>query len=258
MRILIVDDEIKAVRDLELSLREVVPSAEIGTATKADTALEMFAEREFDVAFLDVNMPVKDGMTIAKEMIKLRPKINIIMVTAYPQYALDAVKLYVCDYIVKPALPEDLSRALEHLRYPVPEENHERLYVRCFGSFEVFYDGEPVHFNRAKVKELFAYLIDRNGSTATNAEIRAVLWQDKASDEEKQQKYFALIVHELRSWLEELGLSDIFLQSRNAYAIVPDKINCDYFAALIKNEIEGYKGEYMTQYNWAAHHFKLL
>ena len=257
MKILIVDDEIKAVRDLELTLKELIPSAEIKTATKADTALGIFREREFDVAFLDVNMPVKDGLDIAKEMIKLRPAINIIMVTAYPQYALDAVKLYVCDYIVKPALPEDLSRALEHLRYPVPEA-HEGLYVRCFGSFEVFFDGEPVHFSRAKVKELFAYLIDRNGSTATNAEIRAVLWEDKASDEEKQQKYFAIIVHELRSWLEDLGMSDIFLQSCNSYAIVPDKINCDYFDAIGKNGLAGYKGEYMSQYNWAAHRFKLL
>lgn len=257
MKILIVDDEIKAVHDLEIALKEIVPSAKTETATKADTALEMFAEREFDVAFLDVNMPVKDGLTIAKEMIKLRPKTNIIMVTAYPQYALDAVKLYVSDYIVKPALPEDLSRALEHLRYPVPK-THEGLYVRCFGSFEVFYDGEPVHFNRAKAKELFAYLIDRNGSTATNAEIRAVLWQDKASGEEKQQKYFAQITRDLRLKLNELGLSDIFLQSRNEYAIVPDKINCDYFDTLAKNGIEGYKGEYMTQYNWAVHRFKLL
>ena len=69
--------------------------------------------------------------------------------------------------------------------------------------------------------------------------------------EEKQQKYFAQITYELRSKLEELGLSDIFLQSRNAYAIVPGKINCDYFAAIAKNEIGGYKGEYMTQYSWA-------
>lgn len=257
MRILIVDDEISAVRDLVLSLKEIVQAADIKTATSSDAALKLFREREFDVAFLDVNMPVKDGLTVAKEMIALRPVINIIMVTGYPQYALDAVKLYVCDYIVKPVLPEDLSRALAHLRNPVPEK-HEGLFVKCFGSFEVFYDGEPVRFGRAKVKELFAYLIDRNGSTATNAEIRAVLWEDKAADVEKQRKYFAQIVYELRTKLDELGLSDIFLQNRDAYSIVPDKINCDYYTALGSNDMKGYKGEYMTQYNWAAHRFKLL
>ena len=89
-------------------------------------------------------------------------------------------------------------------------------------------------------------------------ECRLFLKYATASDEEKQQKYFAIIVHDLRSKLEELGLSDIFLQSRNAYAIVPDKINCDYFDALAQNELDGYKGEYMTQYNWAVHRFKLL
>jgi len=257
MRILIVDDEKNSVRDLELSLREIVPGAEIETASSSDTALEIFRGGEFDVAFLDVNMPVKDGLDIAKEMISLHPTINIIMVTGYPQYALDAVKLYVCDYIVKPALPEDLSRALAHLRYPVAGAR-KGLYVRCFGSFEVFYDGEPIHFRRAKAKELFAYLIDRSGSTATNAEIRAVLWEDKAADIEKQRKYFAQIVYELRTKLDGLGLSDIFLQSRDAYSVVPDRISCDYYDALGSNEMDEYKGEYMTQYNWAAHRFKLL
>ena len=257
MRIIIVDDEYNAVRDLELSLREIVPTAEISTATKADTALELFREREFDAAFLDVNMPVMDGLTLAKEMIALRPMINIIIVTGFPQYALDAVKLYVCDYIIKPALPEDLSRALAHLRNPIPE-TQEGLFIRCFGSFEVFYDGEPVRFGRAKVKELFAYLVDRNGSTATNAEIRAALWEDKATDEEKQRKYFALIVHELRTKLDELGLSEVFRQSRDAYSIIPDKLNCDYYTALRRKDITVYNGEYMTQYNWAVHHFKKL
>ena len=233
MRVLIVDDEISAVRDLALSLEDIDPTAEIVTATKADTALQLFKERTFDVVFLDVNMPKKDGLTIAKEMIALRPTINIIMVTGFPQYALDAVKLYVCDYIVKLALPEDLSRALEHLRYPV-SETRKGLYVRCFGNFDVFFDGKPVHFGRAKVKELFAYLIDRRGSSATNAEIRAVLWEDKTSNNEKQYKYFAQIVYELRKKLESLGLSDIFVQSRNAYSIVPDKINCDYYKADIQ------------------------
>ncbi len=83
MRIIIVDDEYNAVRDLELSLREIVPTAEISTAAKADTALELFREREFDVAFLDVNMPVMDGLTLAKEMIALRPMVVLLMILYY-------------------------------------------------------------------------------------------------------------------------------------------------------------------------------
>lgn len=257
MNILIVDDEEAVLRYLSRMTEKTVPGAVITVCDSSEKALVLCKKEHFDVAFLDVNMPEIDGISLAKKMLRSCPIMNIVMVTAYPQFALDAMKLYVCDYIIKPPLPEDIQKALSHLRYPVVE-TRKGLYVQCFGNFEVFYDGEPVRFGRAKTKELFAYLIDRRGSTATNAEIRAVLWQDKASDEEKQQKYFAQITYELRSKLEGLGLSDIFLQSRNAYSIVPDKIKCDYFAAAGSNGLEGYKGEYMTQYSWAVQRFRLL
>ena len=251
MRILIVDDEESALHDISRMLKKVVPDAHIETADEAEKALELFRECEFDVAFLDIKMPVKDGLTIAKEMKQYRPLINVIMVTGFPQYALDAVRLYVSDYIVKPVLPEDLSRALANLRYPV-SEIYKGLYVRCLGSFEVFFDGEPVHFGRAKVKEFFAYLIDRRGSTATNAEIRAVLWQDEATDDVKQRKYLAQLAYELRQKLEEYGAADIFIQSRDSYAVDAKKIRCDYYTALKRNEISEYRGEYMSQYSWAV------
>ena len=137
----------------------------------------------------------------------------------------DAVKLYVSDYILKPARAEDIKNALANLRHPVKEER-KGLYVHCFGNFEVFYDGEPVRFGRAKVKELFAYLIDRRGASATNAEIRAALWGDEVKDDRKQRTYFSQIVYGLRTKLEELGREDIFVQSRDSYAVSVEKIPC--------------------------------
>ncbi len=254
MKILIVDDEYAALRDLDRALRKVVPEAEILMVDEVETAIALCKERPFDVVFLDINMPEKDGLTLAKEMKQIQPMMNIVMVTAYPQYALDAMKLYVSDYILKPAMTEDLRSALAHLRNPV-RRNRKGLYVRCFGNFEVFWDGEVVRFNRAKVKELFAYLIDRNGSTATNAELRAVLWKDEVSDDQKQRKYFAQIVYELRQKLEELGCGDILAQSRDSYALIPEKIPCDYYLARQQDAdaIAGYEGEYMNQYEWAVH-----
>ena len=110
-------------------------------------------------------------------------------------------------------------------------------------------NGEAVRFGRAKVKELFAYLIDRRGASATNAELRAILWGDEAVDEEKQRNYFAQIVYGLREKLEELGVGDIFVQSRDFYAVVPEKIPCDYYSALERNLLQPfrYEGEYMKK-----------
>ncbi|MCR5451504.1 MAG: response regulator [Lachnospiraceae bacterium] len=251
MKLLIVDDEIGALRDLTRVVKKVIPDEEILTSKNSKNALEICKEKPLDVIFLDINMPDIDGLTLAKKIKTIQPGINIIMVTAYPDYALDAFKLYVSDYILKPADPEHVKRALAHLRNPIRQTN-KGLYVQCFGNFEVFYDGEPVHFGRAKVKELFAYLIDRRGASATNAQLRAILWMDDATNNENQRKYFARIVHDLQVCLDKLGLSDIFLHSRNSYAIVPDKIPCDYYQALEKDPLvmSKYQGEYMFQYEW--------
>ena len=252
MNILIVDDEVTALRDLARVLRDAAPEATVETADGAKKALASCRKQAFDVAFLDITMPDKDGLTLAKELKQLCPLLNIVMVTAYPQYALDAMRLYVSDYILKPARRDEVRRALANLRNPIRKER-KGLFVQCFGSFEVFYDGEAVKFGRSKAKELFAYLIDRCGASASNAELRAVLWRDEANDSEKQRKYFALIVHELRSRLEALGCDDVFVQRRDSYAVVPDRIPCDYYLALERDaQASGrYRGEYMSQYAWA-------
>ena len=164
------------------------------------------------------------------------------------------------DYILKPALAEDVRMALTHLRNPVPDRK-KGLFVQCFGNFAVFYDGEAVHFRRAKAKELFAYLIDRRGAPATNAELRAVLWEDGAENSDRKRRYFAQIVYELRRTLEGLGCTELFVQSRNSYAIRPENISCDYYLALSQKDIQlsgCYEGEYMSQYSWAEQRLGIL
>lgn len=252
MDVLIVDDERTALKNLTRVLKKVVPDAVIAETDESDGALKLCREAIFDVVFLDINMPDKDGLTLAKEIKQIRPGINIVIVTAYPEYALKAYKLYVSDYLMKPVSTEDLKNTLANLRNPLKQER-KGLYVQCFGDFVVFFDGKAVNFGRAKTKEMFAYLIDRKGAQCTNAQIRAALWGDYVRDDKKQWHYLAQIAYELRSKLEELGIGEIFVQSRDSYAIVPEKIPCDYYQALEKNpqEFARFEGEYMRQYEWA-------
>ena len=49
----------------------------------------------------------------------------------------------------------------------------EKLQVHCFGHFEVFYNDKPVIFKRKQTKELFAFLVDRQGSAATASDINS-------------------------------------------------------------------------------------
>ena len=74
-------------------------------------------------------------------------------------------------------------------------------------------------------------------------------------ENEKQRKYFAQLIYELQNWLDARGLSDVFIHSRDSYAVAPEKIACDYYRALAHDlrALSMYQGEYMCQYEWAAY-----
>ena len=252
MTILVVDDEAAARRDLLRVLTEVAPGANVLQAGNAKDALSVCRETDVDVAMLDIHLPGQDGLSLAAQLKELSPLINIVMVTAYPQYALDALNLYVGGYLLKPVTPDKLREALRNLRNPVSEKE-KGLYVRCFGSFEVFFDGEIVRFPRTQSKEVFAYLIDRNGAAATTDELCAVLWEDEQIPPEKQRNYFYHIYRDLKDTLTSLGYGDILTGSRGSYAVIPERIACDYYLAMQRDRdaLRNFRGEYMGQYSWA-------
>lgn len=251
MNILIVDDERTALNDLKNVLGKTAPAAIVYMAEHPDEAIRLSREIDFEVAFLDIQMPGMDGLSLAQELKRILPALNIVMVTAYQEYAYDAFKLYASDYILKPVMPEDVKRALQNLRNPI-ESSRKGLYIQCFGNFEVFCDDKIVNFRRAKAKEMLAYMIDRKGASATHAELCAILWEDNEGERERSN-YFSQVVYALRAGLKELGCEDVLIHNRNSYAIAPDRIECDYYRMLAGDfqAAAAFQGEYMTQYSWA-------
>lgn len=81
-------------------------------------AFEENAENKIDIAFLDIETPVINGIQLAKKLKKVNPLVNIIFVTAYDTYALDAYKLHASGYITKPVNESKIKEELDGLRYP--------------------------------------------------------------------------------------------------------------------------------------------
>lgn len=252
MKIMLVDDERSALRDLERIVRHAEPQAEIVTAGSSAEALEICRQGDVHIAFLDIQLPEMDGLSLAKELVAMVPEINIIMVTGYSEYALDAFKVYASDFIVKPATLLDVRNALAHLRNPFNKED-KGLRIQCFGDFEVFYDGQKVRFGRSKAKELLAYLIDRKGAASNTNRICAALWE--TDNGARTKNHFRQIVSELRRILNHYDASDILIHSRDSFAIDTTKVNCDYYRFLDSDPIAAasYRGEYMSQYDWAEY-----
>ena len=245
---LIVDDENILLEGMKELVQQALPKANIVVCMNARTALEEAKDKQFEIAFLDIELPGKSGLFLAKELLAIHPKTNIIFVTAYSQYAYESYDLFASGYLLKPTSLKDIKKALKNLRYPITDI----LRVQCFGNFQVFYNNEPVVFKRSKAKELFAYLIDRNGSFCTMGELMAILWEDREVDETVQSQLRHLI-SDLRKALREVNEEDILIKERNRLAVDTNKIQCDYFDYLKgdKKARNKFQGEYMTQYSWA-------
>lgn len=176
---------------------------------------------------------------------------NIIFVTAYAEYATEAFSIYASGYLMKPLEKEAVEKAFENLRFPIAKSK-KLLRIKCFGNFEVFCKDVPVVFGRSKAKEVFAYLVDRNGAGVNTAELCAVLWEDSV-EQLKNRHYLRNLISDLKKSLRDCGAEEVFVSSRNLFAIDPDKLDCDYYRYLEHDPeaVKAYHGEYMKQFSWA-------
>ncbi|MDL2254439.1 response regulator [Ruminococcaceae bacterium OttesenSCG-928-I18] len=251
MKIIAADDEQDALGTLTKAIQDAVPDADLSCFTNAVDAVKYAKTQTVDVAFLDIRMPDMDGLSLAENLMKTNPRVNLIFVTGYRDYASDALDLHASGYIDKPATAGAIRFEMEVLRFK-PEPNPPRVKIQCFGNFGVFVDGEPLLFTRAKPKELLAYLIHSEGAFISASQIAAILWEDKEYND-SLRSLVRTVIHRLLAVLKEAGAEDIIIKKWNGTAIDKEKISCDYYQYLHdkKQYADIYRGEYLPEYSWA-------
>jgi DNA-binding LytR/AlgR family response regulator len=114
VRALIADDEENLRALLRRRLAEVWPELEVAAeASDGMGALELAAEYEPDIAFLDIRMPGLDGLEVAR---RLSGRCHLVFVTAYDEYAVSAFERDAVDYLLKPVTAERLAQTVARLK----------------------------------------------------------------------------------------------------------------------------------------------
>ncbi|MDA8345809.1 MAG: LytTR family transcriptional regulator DNA-binding domain-containing protein [Thermaerobacter sp.] len=118
LRALIVDDEPPARAELRYQLERHPDVEVIGEAANVREAQELIRAVEYDVLFLDIQMPSASGLELAQKLHqgRLRPP-YVVFVTAHDAHALPAFSLGAVDYLLKPVSKERLAETLERLRH---------------------------------------------------------------------------------------------------------------------------------------------
>jgi DNA-binding LytR/AlgR family response regulator len=127
IRAVIIEDEPLAAQYLAALLDDTYRVEVVGSATKSEEGLRLCAELRPDAVFVDINLPGKDGVSLATQLTMLPQPPRLVFTTGDANRATDAFRLEAVDYLLKPLDPEQVTQAVNRLlEYLRPFE---------FGSF---------------------------------------------------------------------------------------------------------------------------
>lgn len=115
--IMVDDSKVILTEGLKL-LSEVMPLAEITGFIWPQEAIEYAKMNPIMLAFLDIELGTANGLDLCHTLLEINPRTNVVFLTAYADYSLDAWKTEACGFLLKPMTAEDVKEQLKKLRYP--------------------------------------------------------------------------------------------------------------------------------------------
>ena len=143
MRAIIIEDELNVREGFVKLINAFCPEVKvIDVAGSVESGLEIIDKSEFEILFLDINLPDGSGFDLIHR-VKNR-NFHIIFVTAYDQYAIDAFKISAVDYLLKPVSPDLLKNAIGKLKVTPVEVEDDRLKVLSDRVGETYNSSEKI------------------------------------------------------------------------------------------------------------------
>ena len=117
LKCVVAEDETLLRDSLIALLRDAWPElAVVAACEDGGSALDAIAVHQSDVAFLDIRMPGLSGLEVAAALAEASPRTQVVFVTAYDQYAIDAFDRGALDYLLKPVAPARLAATVQRLK----------------------------------------------------------------------------------------------------------------------------------------------
>ena len=254
MNVIYVDDEAMQIKNFCLTVEGMRRIDHLETFEKGQDALEWVKEHPVDVAFLDIEMPVMNGIELAGKLKDINKNIKIVFVTAYTQYALDAFGVDAIGYLLKPYTSEDVEKELTKAYY-VRDIPKTQIQIKTMPNLQICVDGNPLILGQTKQVELLAYFIDRGEEGVSKIDAMETLWMGYSTE-----SVYWTTMSRLKSMLDEAGISNLIVSKGQAKYINMSIVDCDLYRMQSGEEsaINDYNGKYLEEYVWAAERKKQL
>ena len=243
MRAIIVDDEPIMLRRFARLSADIPDLHLVGEFESAEKALAYARNNPVEVAFLDVAMPITNGVELAKALRIIRPDILIVFISAHDQYIWDFNQIGGDYYIIKPYSKETLEMGRQH----------KELFIQTFGRFTVFRNGKPIPLT-GKAKEILALVVTKRGKEISNEEIYSTIWEERPYSNEKMTVYYNAL-RRLKRLLKEENLQDLLISTQRGQLVNESLFDCDYYAWQDGNmgSRDRFEGEFLSEYSWGEY-----
>lgn len=264
----IIDDERPAIRVLEYHLKKYPEISVAATFTNPLEAIENMHQHQPQVVFLDINMPQLQGIDAASKILDKSPDTEIVFVTAYEQYAIDAFEVHALDYILKPIDPARLKKTIERMmqrQWPEKPPVSQKLMIQTLGKFRIAWENQtPLKWRTEKTKELFLLLLHNKNRNMTKEDMLETLWPEQDPEKVVNQLYNG--IYYIRKALKEYGIDRSMITIDSSYMLKLGGVvtDMDQFVGPAKNyrnlsvdqllDLEtSYSGDYLEgeDYQWA-------
>ena len=116
--VIMVDDSKVILSESLAVLEEAMPNATITGFIWPLEAIEYAKTNRIALAILDIELGTASGLDLCSTLLEINPRTNVVYLTSYPDYSLEAWDTGACGFIVKPLTPEGVCKQLSKLRYP--------------------------------------------------------------------------------------------------------------------------------------------
>lgn len=127
IKVAIVEDEAISSDELKYIISKDGRFKVVGQAYDGISALTLIESEEPDIAFIDINIPGKNGIKLAEDVKEIFPDIILIFLTAYDTYAIRAFELKVYDYILKPYDEKRIAESLNCALNTISNRNENEI-----------------------------------------------------------------------------------------------------------------------------------
>ncbi|MFJ8528084.1 response regulator [Bacillus sp. NPDC094106] len=275
MRAIVVDDETLILHQLKRMLDKLNIFHDVVCFDNSKALISYTKNHSIDVAFLDIEMPEINGITLARELQSKYKDIKIIFITGHDNYAVEAFEIYALDYIMKPITRKRLSNTINRLMQSNVHSTCDKSEAKtpilnCLGELSYIdaVTGSRIILEKwrtKKSKELFLYLLHNRNKIVNRDSLIELLWPNIDFDQARVNLHSA--IYQLRQTIHFYQIDLHIIRMDDGYKLDLQNISVDVDifenqASLLPKEVNNetltdyttvaslYKGDYLSDNNY--------